>query len=318
MPERLRRALRPARAWLRRRPRASAGVARALRRLGGPTVAARVERQLDLTWVDPPGAAPFHLLRLGGQDQVARQVAEEGWDSFEAPLPAVLAALVRARCRHGVFADIGANTGYYALLAAACEPTASVHAYEPYPPVLALLRTNAALNRNGRIEVRGVAVGAEVGTATLYVPLPDHGLVETSSSLNPSFDDTRIGSTVEVAVTTLDRLYPVGAPEPSVLKVDVESLEPAVLAGGDALLARCQPIVVLELLPTSDPAPLEAVRARHGYVDIRLRPGHAVVGGPVRPDPDAWNHLWCSEGSLADVRALLADAGLALVEAEAT
>ena len=300
---------------LRRRPTTAAAGARWLRGRGQARAATAIERAIDVVGVAGPDGRQLQLLGCDGQDQVARGVAAEGWRSFEAPLPAVLVALVQAFCRGGTFADVGANTGYYAILAAAAEPTVRVHAFEPYPPVVDLLRRNCAFNHGDRIEVRPVALGAEPGQATLYVPTAEHGLIETSSSLNPDFDNTRIGSRVEVPVDTLERLYPPdGGAAPAVLKIDVESLEAAVLTGGAALLRRSRPIVVLELLPHEDPSALEGLRAAHDYTDIRLRPDEAVVGGPVQPDPASWNHLWVPGGRKAEVLDLLRGVGLAIVD----
>src|SRR5207253_2723209 len=125
--------------------------------------------------------------------------------------------------------DVGANSGYYALLAAAVAPDVTVDAYEPYPPAEALLRANIRVNGASRVRVHGVAVGAAPGRATLYIPDPSHGLLETSSSLNPQFTPERPGSEIAVEVVTLDERHPPGTPYPALLKIDVESLEPDVL-----------------------------------------------------------------------------------------
>ena len=161
-----------------------------------------------------------------------------------------------------------------------------VHAYEPYPPVVDLLARNCAINR-ATIELRVVALGASAGRATLYVPVDDHDLIETSSSLNADLDPARIGSQVEVEVSTLDIQYPPGGVDPAVLKIDVESLEPDVL---------------------------EALRAELDYVDVRLRQRHAVIGDGVRPDPEAWNHLWTPVEQLDSVTGLLRDLALEVVD----
>jgi hypothetical protein len=160
-----------------------------------------------------------------------------------------------------------------------------------------------------------VAVGARPGRATLYIPYPSHGLLETSASLNPAFTPERPGTEIDVAVVTLDDAYPESGPDPALLKIDVESLEDDVLVGGRALLQRARPLVILELLPHADPAPLEARRAEHGYVDVRLRPDTAIVGGPVCPDPDSWNHLWSPPDQLDEVLRCLRGVGLAVEQA---
>lgn len=303
-------------AELRRRPIVAARLARSGRRAGAKRFSARVERAADLAWVapGPDGAAPFHLHRQSGTDQVAVEVGAEGWASFERPLPAVLAALVTRFCRGALVLDVGANSGYYALLAVAVAPDVTVDAYEPYPPAEDLLRANIRVNGTDHVHVHAVAVGAEPGRATLYVPDPSHGLLETSSSLNPQFAPERPGTEIEVDVVTLDERYPAGGADPALIKIDVESLEPDVLAGGIELVTRARPLLVLELLPHADPAPLEARRSALGYVDIRLRPDTVVVGGPVVPDPDSWNHLWSPPERLDEVIETLTSVGLSTVD----
>ncbi len=68
-------------------------------------------------------------------------------------------------------------------------------------------------------------------------------------------------------------------------------MEHLVLAGASAVLDRDRPVVVVEVLPKGDIDALEDIRRVHDLVDVRLRPGQAVVGQPVAFDPDAWNHL---------------------------
>ena len=63
--------------------------------------------------------------------------------------------------------DVGANTGVYALAAAALNPGARVIAFEPVQRVCDRLRTNAGLNGN-RIIVEHVAVSDQDGVATLH------------------------------------------------------------------------------------------------------------------------------------------------------
>jgi FkbM family methyltransferase len=296
---------------LRRHPRLVVVLSRVARAIGLGRAAARAERAADLTRVaPPPPARPFYLSSCDGRDQVATDVGMGGWSSFERPLPAVLAAIARHYCDGQTFADIGANTGYYALLVWAVQPAARIDAFEPYPPALAIVRRNCLINRAGNVDVYSVAVGAVSSTAPLHVPSGDHGLIETSSSLNPEFDTTRIGHQIEVEVTTLDDFYRGHGHPPAVLKIDVETVEAAVLEGASGLLGSRRPILVVEVLPSVDPDPLEALRDRFGYTDIRLLSDAALLGGPVVADDRAWNHLWCPADELPQVLALLRDVGL--------
>src|SRR5690606_20518794 len=59
----------------------------------------------------------------------------------------------------GIVLDIGANTGFYSLLACSVNSRAQVYAFEPVPKIFDLLRQNIEANNFGvRCEPRAVAV----------------------------------------------------------------------------------------------------------------------------------------------------------------
>jgi hypothetical protein len=214
-----------------------------------------------------------------GTDQIASAMAADGWLAFERPVPDVLAALVRAK--GGLVLDVGANTGFYALIAVSVDPSVEVHAFEPYPPVVELLHDNLTVNR----------VGARIRV----------------------FEEA-VGLSVSVAVTTLDEHIATIGPHSrvGVIKIDVESLEHEVLAGATELVSSDRPYIVLEVLPTSDVDALEEIRASCGYVDVCLRPHEAVVGGAIVFDADGWNHLFIPSETLDEGVALIESCGLAV------
>jgi FkbM family methyltransferase len=251
------------------------------------------------------------MVRVKGADQIAAAMATDGWLGFERPLPDVFAGLVRAR--HELVLDVGANSGFYSLVAVSVDASVEVHAFEPYPPVLELLRANLAVNHVGaRVRVFGEAVAREAGTATLHVPDPSHGLIETSASLNPEFRVEEHRSAVTVSVTTLDDHVRAVSPNRrvGVVKIDVESLEHDVLAGATEIIARDKPYIVVEVLPTSNIEALESIRASCGLVDVRLRPTAAIVSTAIAFDPHAWNHLFVREDQLHDVLRVAESCGL--------
>lgn len=301
-----------AKRFTRRHPRRAFRTAAVLRRLGRTSLATRIERSADLVVVaGPRSASRLAMKACDGQDQIARDIAKAGWGGFEDPLPIVIVGLARRYCPSGLFVDVGANTGFYALLVANACPNASIDAYEPYPPAYDLLRHNVRINGARQITTVASALGRDEGAATLYVPSPDHGLIETSASLSRDFAPERCAASISVDVRTLDRTYADGTP--SMIKIDVESLEPDVIEGGLTCIERAQPMLVLEILPESVQAPLlESLRKKLGYVDIRLRPTTAIVGDEVRGDDLAWNHLWCPAHELRSVVAILSGVGLAI------
>ena len=67
--------------------------------------------------------------------------------------------------------DIGANVGFFALLAARrVAPGGRVHAFEPLPDNLRWLRRHLELNPELEVVVHDKAVGAEVGSARFQTP----------------------------------------------------------------------------------------------------------------------------------------------------
>jgi FkbM family methyltransferase len=163
------------------------------------------------------------------------------------------------------FIDVGANIGFYSLLASSVNAGAPVVAFEPHPVACGRLRENAAINSFGNIHVREVAAGSAAGSAMLTSDLGERNRIWAGGS-----DDR----SVEVPVVTLDaELTDFGLDPASValVKIDTEGFEDKVLAGAHRLLdARPGPVWMVELtgLGTrygSDDAAVHAMFAERGY-----------------------------------------------------
>lgn len=298
------------------RPTVARPAIRLLEGLGAHTVADHVDRLRsggDLVAVRLPAGTRslrtrrFRMHALDDRDQVVRALRTGGWLSFEAPLPSVVARLVH-RWPH-LFLDVGANTGFYSLLATTADRRATAMAFEPVPEVAALLRANLAANPQGRrVEVREAAVGDTEGAVDLHLPPAQaDGTVETSASLDPDFKGT-IERVVQVEAHTLDGVWTAaGRPPVGVVKIDVEGVEARVLAGAAGLLDGARPVVTIEVLPGAAVGALDEARARHRYADVTLSPVEAVVGRPqIAVDERAPNHLLVPQERLDAVVAELA------------
>ncbi len=166
---------------------------------------------------------------------------------FEGEWEPSTSALIRRSARPGwSFLDIGANAGYYTLLAAhAGGPSSRVVAVEPNPPIHALLTVNVALNGlEGRIVVRGEASGSSPGTATLNVSGAENS--GRSTLVDGRLRDEH--SAVTVPVATIDDLCAELDFRPSFVKVDAEGYEAEIVRGMRSLLEHHPPqVVVLEV-----------------------------------------------------------------------
>jgi FkbM family methyltransferase len=235
----------------------------------------------------------FRFGLSGGRDQIAAAVAAGGLGGFEAPLPAHLIRTVRTS--PGLFIDVGANTGFYTLLAAAVSAEVRVLAVEPAAAIRTLLEANIAANGfAAQVTVLPMALSSRSGQASLFIPSQEHGLVETSASLEPGFKPDH-SAVEQVPVSTLDALLLRRWPflRVSVIKIDVEGHDAAVLRGAKWTIRCHRPVVFIEVLPTSDLDAMARLLERHRYTDLVLHADGVVdAGRQVRFDWRAWNHAF--------------------------
>ena len=239
----------------------------------------------------PAGAVRPNLVmaRQGGRDSTAGFLARGGWDEFERPMPSLFYGW--AGQAPGLIVDGGANTGFYALLAANASPGNRVLAFEPDPAVRKLLQGNVAANALGdRIDVRSAALSDRDGTGALYVPTQDHGVIETSSSLEPRFKGRHHG-VIEIDTVTLDAVLGAEAAPVRLIKLDLAGHEAAALAGAEATVRRHRPVVFIEALERAEFGALSFFIARHDYLDVPMRAqGGLAARASLVFDPQAWNH----------------------------
>lgn len=126
--------------------------------------------------------------------------------------------------------DVGANCGYYTLLATSCVgPAGRVFAVEPSPHLFSNLLAVVAGNALPNVIPLQAALGSAPGEGLLYPP-PDGN---NSPSMVRSGDETGL----KVTVKTLDDcLQEWGVERVDLLKMDVEGFEPQILAGARSAL----------------------------------------------------------------------------------
>jgi FkbM family methyltransferase len=143
--------------------------------------------------------------------------------------------------RGGVFVDVGANAGYFSLLAARLVGSEGhVFSYEPVPTTARQLRANIDRNLFRHCDVTEAAISNATGTCQIHVGPRDHTGV---SSLREVADST---GTVTVPLTTLD-VSLADVPQVDLVKIDVEGAECHVLEGMHDVLHRCRPDIILEV-----------------------------------------------------------------------
>ena len=156
-------------------------------------------------------------------------------------------AMLRHVPAGGVFYDVGANLGFFALLGAHMTgPEGRVLAFEPAPDNAAAIRHNAEVNELLNVEVVEKAVAAAGGEGRLQV-VED----QSWSKLEEYGPHPGTEQVLDVPVIALDEEISAGAlPPPDVVKIDVEGAEIAVLEGMARTLAEHRPAIICELHDT--------------------------------------------------------------------
>jgi FkbM family methyltransferase len=137
-------------------------------------------------------------------------------------------SIYRAIPTGGMVWDIGANVGFYSLLAA--RKASQVISVEPLAANAALLRKHLALNRVDNVEVLEMAVWREAAKLR-FLPCGSLSRIAEAGQL-------------AVCTITLDEMLARFGP-PAFIKMDVEGAEYEALSGGRRCLREARPIVFL-------------------------------------------------------------------------
>lgn len=193
--------------------------------------------------------SPLQMQVHGPQDKhVSRKIREENiWEPFETSL--VQAALRRG----GVFVDVGANIGYFTVVAASIVGhNGKVFAFEPDPENFSLLHKNCELN-SLRPQVHAVRAGLSVNDAEgqLFLSednLGDHQIYSTGDGRK--YLDIRLLNGTEYLRS---RLALSGLSHIDLIKVDTQGSEYDVMVGLIPLLKEltAAPTILIELTPLS-------------------------------------------------------------------
>jgi FkbM family methyltransferase len=167
--------------------------------------------------------------------------------NHEAEVQEVLAKVLQPGM---VYYDVGANVGFFAIVAARLlGPSGSVVCFEPLPENARQIEYNARLNGFSNIEVRCEALGGSNRSEVFCTSQePTWGSLATVGK-----PPVQASGQIEVSVRTLDTVLSAGVLRPpDLIKMDVEGAEAEALTGALETIKACRPLLVIELHRTNE------------------------------------------------------------------
>lgn len=138
--------------------------------------------------------------------------------------------------------DIGANVGHYtARLSKLVGPEGRVFAFEPVPATFELLSANASAFACRNVTLLNLAASDRSGPVSMEVPLSEDAGLQNYYMAHLTHNSVNGIRTYALPVDSLDLSQPI-----SLVKVDAEGHDMAVLAGMVRTLNRFHPVVIVE------------------------------------------------------------------------
>lgn len=181
----------------------------------------------------------------------------------------------------GVFYDVGANVGYFAIeMAQRTGERVEVVAFEPQPSLASAITASIVLNDLSGVRVFTALVGDSDRVADLYVAASSiHASAVDDSGRGPSHTEPS-------SMITLDGLRDV-APAPDMMKIDVEGAEHLVLRGASSTLRASKPHLFIEYMASTDPDLRVRVEIERLLADV---PEYRLYGDPKPRLRSAYSH----------------------------
>jgi FkbM family methyltransferase len=225
-------------------------------------------------WAYPVVAGPLRGARF-----VLGALSGEGGGAtvyFNALEPQQSAAMVRTLGTGQVFFDIGANVGYYSILASRLVgPQGRVVAFEPVVRNLSFLYRHIVLNKARNVLALTMACADNVAIAAFSA-----GANYAEGHLLADRDGSEAGTAKAVSIVpmaTVDAIVKQLGVSPNVIKIDVEGAEYLVLKGAHATLLEARPSIFLSVHSESLRATcLEHLRGL-GYTHEELAPNEFLA-----------------------------------------
>jgi FkbM family methyltransferase len=186
------------------------------------------------------------------------------WRRFRKTIEPEAGYLLGQRWQRGCAIDVGANEGLYSYVLAKLFDR--VEAFEPNEAASAGLRDYDC----PKISLHRVALSRSEGERAFHVPILAHGVVNLGwGSLERETLPPSENVTTQIVQTKILDSY--DFQNVVFIKIDVEGHELQVLEGATETIARCRPVILLEIKATARPAVFSFLKDRQFELFYLLR-----------------------------------------------
>ncbi len=171
------------------------------------------------------------------------------------------------------FFDVGANIGYYAMLAAKHNPGIQVYAFDPSPGPFHYLKRNIALNGlEGRVHAYDLALSDSNGQVTFSIAATPKYKYLKFNTLGggghiSEVRDSNLTMKLDVRTQTLDAFVAEhNITSLDLMKMDAENAEHLILQGGMQTIGRFRPVIITEVFSAEMAQLIETRIANDNYL----------------------------------------------------
>ena len=194
------------------------------------------------------------------------------------------------RCRN--FIDVGANTGYYSLLAATKNPGMHVFAFEPAAAPFHYLESNININHLKNAQAYPIALSNSAGEIEFFEmenPKNYHSqynLAGTGTLKGENVSDQGYNCRKVPTISLDDWIQKQNLTNIDLIKIDTEGTEHLILQGADQLLREQEPIIICETLFHVIEEQLDSIMQRYNYHFFNYRNGQLHKASTLVRDTD--------------------------------
>ncbi|GGE19895.1 FkbM family methyltransferase [Psychroflexus salis] len=195
---------------------------------------------------------------------ISKQLFWEGSENYEYT-PIFKSILKETK----TFIDIGANFGYYSLLAAKLNKNIKVFAFEPSPGPFVYLKENIKINKLKNIEVFKLALSDFSGLLDFYeVRNRKYKNVPNLSGEHNTGSKKHLNTNkIKVKCEKLDSIFRGDDIEKiDLIKIDVEGSENQVIIGAIEIIRKVKPTIICEILEQKKAELIEKKLISLGYL----------------------------------------------------